>query len=381
MCIIFVANNNVRPTEEMLRLGWKRNEAGAGAAWRENGKVKFSKGLSLDEIIALNKKLPFPYVIHERFPSEGTAKGPEACHPFVLDEYASTTLKGTAVNGVLFHNGLWGNWKEKIVSAAMAGKWKLPGGAWSDTRGLALMTYHLGTQYLEWIDQKVVVFTKDDIEIFGPAGGEKGWNVINGVLCSNRQWEAPSGGGGRQGSFTQVLGPTGSITGTEKTGGSSHDSTFRSGSRADVQSSGSPSEARRAVQEKVQQGNAENLRQGVAEQRQPLLIGDEKPCQECALAPAKFWIYHSPDKAEGFCWKCWDKRKAGASVTGESFRPQRRTMRVARCQFCWEHDAKNVVRRSRKPICANCWVRAGYPENDPLLPSDPRAYKEIEICD
>lgn len=188
MCVIFLADKG-RPSENMIRSGYESNSHGAGIAWREDGKVHWRKGLELGEILELAKKLPLPYVAHFRIASIGPQIA-TLTHPFVVDETASTRLVGETTTPVLFHNGTWSGWKAFCLdTASRVGKF--PTGKWSDTRALAWIAHIYGTGILDVIDEKVVVFGLDRIEMFG-----SGWEreTDEKIYTSNRAWKRQSYG-------------------------------------------------------------------------------------------------------------------------------------------------------------------------------------------
>jgi len=383
MCVIFGAFKGERPTEEMIRLGFVKNNAGGGAAWRENGKVRYMKGMTLSEVQVINKHLPFPYVLHLRNPSTGTAIGPFATQPFVVSEDADFTLKGEAPQGVLFHNGFWSDWRNKILEAAINGGWKLPDGPWTDTRALAIMAHHVGGGALEFADEKLIWFKEHDIRIYGPVGGHRGWVQVNKILCSNRDWE-PVGGTRSMGfipaSSTQVSIPetrqqdTGDVGSTkEAAGGASQNRSFRSsdafgtaGSRGDKQ-------------ERLQAGNEKTVREGVAEQRATLvLFPGEHMCEDCDKALARVDEEHKHR-----CWNCWDEylKHNGRIVSGRAFldAPGGLTQFQTPCQFCYAENAECYVRANGKAICPVCWLKhdrpttGRYRQNDPTIREGVRA--------
>jgi hypothetical protein len=383
VCVIFVADKKVRPTDEMIRLGAKINDDGAGAAWREDRKVKFVKGLSVDELVKLNKELPFPYVIHLRSSSPGTAEGPEGCHPFPVDHDSSLALKGTAPGGVLFHNGFWNNWKDKLVEYAIKGSWPLPDGPWTDSRGLAVVTSYVGAGFLTLLNERVIWFRPNDIKIFG-----QGWVEVNDVICSNKKWleEPAATGGGRHHMGFMGGTTTGAQDSTkhEKTGGSSQQTSFRGtcdlgGQAGSIKGLIGSAKAEGNQQKEVQSGNEETVRQGVAEHRQQqklILFPNEHMCQDCNNAVAKFHTFN-PDYHRCFYCHREFQLKAG-KPTGEAFVPfPVKTVKVGRCQYCYVMDARHVVDRTGKLICQVCWHKNGKPANTLLPDDDARLTKEV----
>lgn len=195
MCVIAIVENGAhRPNERQIRQMWASNPFGAGAAWRNEDKLSFKKGLDLEQIIALVPQLPAPFVIHFRVPSVGGSK-PILTHPFVLDKDATPMMEGELPDKwVLFHNGTWREWasysKEWLAKAG--GAIKQPLGPWSDSRAMAFWAFHFGHGIFEepWpIDEKVVLMgpDPDDLEMFPQDG--KGWSIVDGFIVSNTYWQ------------------------------------------------------------------------------------------------------------------------------------------------------------------------------------------------
>lgn len=183
MCVIFIADQE-RPTEEMVRLAYETNPAGAGIAYREGGFVKWKKGLDLNDIQDMCKTVPMPFVAHFRIPTVGGRKD-ALCHPFPITKNVELALEGKTKDFVLFHNGHWNSWKHDTKEAAITTGTPIPPGRWSDTRAMAFNAYIFGLGILEFIDEKAVAFGPDKIEVF-PG---QGWVVKNKVWCSNTNWE------------------------------------------------------------------------------------------------------------------------------------------------------------------------------------------------
>ncbi len=188
MCVICVADNDVRPSEKMVRDMWTRNSHGGGFAERwtdENGKVwvKWAKNLTLDQMIEKCALAPLPYVAHFRIAStNGGDRRASLCHPFELSENPTEALEGMTDNAVLFHNGDWKEWRTYLIQACFKFGYNLPPGKMSDTRVMAFISFLIGPYFMDFIEQKGVVFGPDWCEVFD---GSEGWKKINGVLCSN----------------------------------------------------------------------------------------------------------------------------------------------------------------------------------------------------
>lgn len=198
MCVIMCAETH-RPSADMARAGFKDNDKGAGFAWRElaidkkgnqvlnkDGSdkliVHWKKAMTdIDEVVHLIETLPLPYIYHCRIPSVG---GPtlDLTHPFPVSRDVSVAHEGQIDGSVLFHNGTWSKWNDEMIKGALNARVKLPRGPHSDSRMMAWMTHLLGGGFLEILNEKAILFSADDIEIFGT---NRGWVCINDVWCSN----------------------------------------------------------------------------------------------------------------------------------------------------------------------------------------------------
>lgn len=185
MCVILIAPND-RPCPEMVEAAYLTNEKGAGAAWREDGRVHWKKGLlSLEEMQELAVNLPLPYVLHFRIPTCGGARK-DLAHPFPIDPTLPNTLEGDTDGFVLFHNGHWTRWRESMLETVHNTSCKLPNGKWSDSRAMAWSASIYGLSYLDLLDEKYVAFgpNQEDIEV-----STFGWTVVEGIWASNLGWQ------------------------------------------------------------------------------------------------------------------------------------------------------------------------------------------------
>lgn len=198
MCVAAICEH-ARLTDIQVEQMWDQNKFGGGVAYRglnAQGQmvVKWEKGLSKEEMLERNRTLPRPYVMHFRVPSNDTSTLHLACHPFQIDDNATVGFEGETDGFVLFHNGYWTDWRNKLQQISLNGFVRIPSGPWSDSRALALAAHHLGLGFLELVNEKVVAFGPDkwDIEVFGS------WLVIknpdeNGeeqpILVTNKAWE------------------------------------------------------------------------------------------------------------------------------------------------------------------------------------------------
>ena len=188
MCVIVIVQD-VRPTEDQIRGCFQTNPDGAGFAWRENGKVKWLKGIvDVDYCQQMVKDLPLPYIAHFRIASVG-GKSTSLTHPFPLEMQVPLELKGEIDGQVLFHNGHWSKWKDALIEAAILGV-KIPRGEMSDTRVMAWLAARGGIGIFEnAIEEKVVIFGNQRTDIFPKFGWYKK-EVGGGTLWfSNLIWE------------------------------------------------------------------------------------------------------------------------------------------------------------------------------------------------
>lgn len=184
MCVI-MAIDGTRPTPEMIKKAWERNDDGGGLAYRETdgeGKVwvKWEKNLSLEQMETAINTLPMPFIAHFRTASSGGVR-PELCHPFEVSLDTSRKLSGKTDGYVFFHNGDWQIWREVMLKAVLRLGHPIPHGKWSDSRAMAFLMSMYGPNFIDIIDQKGVAYSPDDIEFFAGTG----WKEINKVWCSN----------------------------------------------------------------------------------------------------------------------------------------------------------------------------------------------------
>lgn len=179
MCVILVCPKNVRPDRTTLEACHAVNPHGAGVAWREGGEVRWSKGLSVEELEALLPELPGEIVIHFRWASVGEMT-PRHCHPFPVTRFSTTRLSGHA-RAVLFHNGTWSDWKRTLH--------RMPrrelNGPLSDSRVPACLVDCCGVDALDRLPRRYVFFERDFTILFGR------WEFWGGMQVSNLGSPAP----------------------------------------------------------------------------------------------------------------------------------------------------------------------------------------------
>lgn len=202
MCVIgVVLNDKNRMTAEMVEACHHANNQGMGVAWRlQDGpplpndksqkptwRVHWRKGITdFHEMQKMAAELPTPYVMHFRISSCGDNGRLDLTHPFPVDYRVPLWLKGTTSGYVLFHNGSWSSWRDRLYNCAERapeGK-KLPMGEWSDTRAMAYVTSFYGPGVLTLIDEKVVLFGPKSEFIFK----EPQFQKKDGIWFSNLGW-------------------------------------------------------------------------------------------------------------------------------------------------------------------------------------------------
>ena len=174
MCVILVCPDNIRPDRATLDACHRANPHGAGVAWREDGKVRWFKGLEPGGIEPLIAGLSGEIVIHFRLASVG-AVTPKLCHPFPITACATTRLSGHA-RAVLFHNGTWSNWRETLRRMP---RYRKPDGLISDTRVAASLVDLCGMDVLDRMPGRWVIFDRDFTELMGD------WRKWRGLKASN----------------------------------------------------------------------------------------------------------------------------------------------------------------------------------------------------
>ncbi len=189
MCVIMLADQT-RPTDEMIEQAWKKNEHGGGVAARVKRAdgtplVWWKKGLGKEEMLHYNKTLELPYALHFRYSTSGGILE-ELCHPFEISPNTPYDTEGFTEGNVLFHNGTWNtNWNDQVLAVALKvydKGFQLPAGKWSDTRAMAYMASFYGPNFLDFIEQRGLVFGPTDFELFW---GKDGWVDVEGITCSN----------------------------------------------------------------------------------------------------------------------------------------------------------------------------------------------------
>jgi len=374
MCVILVARKDIRPSEEMIQLSWDANPQGAGAAWKDpEGLVNWRKGMTLEEVQELNKKLPFPYVLHFRVASAGMLKIPGLNHPFPVEKDASISTVGRFVGDVVFHNGHWASWKHEMKDLAAKGGWKIPEDPWSDSRAMAWVASQIGVGFLELLDEKIVRFGPDGVHIMGHMG-HGGWDEVDGILVSNRGWE-------KRVTHSNYTTPPASMCGVERAGGTSRNTTFQRSTGELAQTEGSEGNQQKAVQatnqaatggdqngqETVDTYENEELQKWLRDHphnahRRHVALNEEK-CQVCFTKAAN--VFDGPNQRFGRCWSCYDRQKKAPIIEAAIVVPASVAIaaKYHRCEQCKINSAATqLTDGSKKWICGTCWRQLGKPD-------------------
>ena len=184
MCVIICCDTNY-PKLAILKSAEKINTHGGSIAWIDGKKVRWEKGINADQIFKITKTIKLPFIIHFRIATEGGICN-ELCHPFPINYNVDLRLKGIA-NEVLFHNGIWDEYKEYCLKVIFNHKLKFPVGKMSDSRALTWLVYHFGKQILNLIgdsNNKIAILTPKGIKKYG-----SGWVDVKKVKCSNNYFE------------------------------------------------------------------------------------------------------------------------------------------------------------------------------------------------
>tara|TARA_R110000824_G_scaffold8714_1_gene39390 strand:+ start:3043 stop:3984 length:942 start_codon:yes stop_codon:yes gene_type:complete len=188
MCVIMKFTDSL-PKKEMLEQAEDMNKDGGGIAWIEDGHVRWEKGMHVTSVFIMDiikkEKIQLPIIVHFRIATHGAIDTP-LCHPFAISGKIDETLSsGRDPEGVLFHNGIWRDYKEVALKLLMnRQKAKLFDGDVSDSRVMAWLVRYMGMNYLSMIDEKVCVLTPKGIQTFG-----KGWTTVDKIDCSNSNFE------------------------------------------------------------------------------------------------------------------------------------------------------------------------------------------------
>lgn len=194
MCVICVCAEDKRATPEQIRQMWVRNDHGGGVAWQavvdDVKVVRWKKGLNLEQMQEMGATLPFPHILHFRIASIG-GKIPELTHPFIAvpmwAEFGdSLALEGVSTHPVIFHNGHWSEWHDKLMVGCGVKNEEIPRGPWSDSRAMAFLYRYYGQGFLDTLLQRTVTLGPDSLEF----GIGSGWyEKEGGMWFSNNAWE------------------------------------------------------------------------------------------------------------------------------------------------------------------------------------------------
>ena len=148
MCVILAVGKQAKDvTKDEFVAANTTNSDGFGAAWidKDTGLVKFLKVTDKEVDKYVDWRPPRPYIFHFRIATVGESV-PELCHPFIVSKKSELKVSGNA-RQVLFHNGHWHDWNTWL-GITFSGIGKLPSGAYSDSRTMALLLAHYGKDAL-----------------------------------------------------------------------------------------------------------------------------------------------------------------------------------------------------------------------------------------
>lgn len=163
MCLIVWAES-ARPEPKYLMNAVKQHPHGVGVAWKEEGRLRFKKDFTHDEMLEFAATMPLGYIMHFRKASVGGLDA-NLIHPFIVSKTSPIMSEGDAT-ALLFHNGHWPNWNNVILNHLTRHN-ILPKGVWSDTRAIAYLTAFHGVELLKMLPGKFIVATRKRISIWG----------------------------------------------------------------------------------------------------------------------------------------------------------------------------------------------------------------------
>lgn len=186
MCVIIATYK--KPSLKLLQQAESANLDGGGMAWLADGKVHWKKGITALEIHALTKELEPPFICHFRIATiGGTGKG--LTHPFPIG--GGVALEGKTKGAVLFHNGHYRDWEERVFSNLANDVY--PSGPMSDTRAIAWLSKSWGVNWLDLIagnsNKFAVLHANGRIDYHGHwlKHDEQTW-VSNKNFCVTNNW-------------------------------------------------------------------------------------------------------------------------------------------------------------------------------------------------
>jgi hypothetical protein len=182
MCVICVCEKK-KPSLSLIKEMAEANKDGIGISYIKDGVVHWKKGITEEQAYIISESVDAPLIMHFRIGTwGGTSK--HLTHPFPVTSNVSLALEGTTKQGVLFHNGSWNDWQDRLWTIVTKGI-KMPKGLWSDSRAIAWMVALYGRQVLALIpSQKIALLTPSGAEIYG-----HGWEEKDGMKFSNLYFE------------------------------------------------------------------------------------------------------------------------------------------------------------------------------------------------
>jgi hypothetical protein len=181
MCIIAVCNDR-KMTDQEFEYCWGNNSDGVGMGYATPaGKIVYVKGFMEQEQawdayrkITRRKR---SHVVHFRKKSAG-----EVCqaltHPFIGEPMSPIKLAYAGTKPIVFHNGTHPDYESIVLSISIS-QGRLPVGAMSDTRALAMLVGVLGVDALKYAKGKFAVITPKQIITYGDFTEEDGIEFSN----------------------------------------------------------------------------------------------------------------------------------------------------------------------------------------------------------
>lgn len=188
MCQILFSHK-ANPPRDVLEYANESNKHGFGYAWADGDQIRWNKGYEAEELtdslIEEYLALPFPKAIHFRWATHGGIS-PELTHPFPIKRGNPLSLDGDA-KSVLFHNGVWGDWDDRLREAIFAGTINpnVLRQHMSDSRAMAILCQRFGPDILDVLSigsQKVLVLMPTTWYKYGSWTEKDGWSASNSKI-------------------------------------------------------------------------------------------------------------------------------------------------------------------------------------------------------
>jgi hypothetical protein len=170
---------------------WQANPDGAGIAWSRKGHVYVVKGLmKFGDFTKAVARIPkgAPYVLHFRIQTVGGVRA-DLTHPFVVSEASPHVKRGKLAAPVLFHNGHWSDWRDKLLDSTTSTGTAFPDGPMSDSRAMAILAARHGVEIGSYLTSQRIVVLQADGTILRTGSGWSQHDDLGGVWTSNTTWK------------------------------------------------------------------------------------------------------------------------------------------------------------------------------------------------